>query len=262
MRNVENGIMKVIKSFLILCFVFCTTELYAATTIKVAAIDWCPQICVNEVNAGYTVDLIKRVYENSEYQLQIDIFPWSRAIKYVSEGSYDALLAPAKKEAPQLVFPQFSVGLQRMCFFTAINDPWVFSGENSLVNKQVGIAFDTSIEELNSYIKKHEKQFQFQPYHERYVAQNANKVLKGRIDTFLFTKNTTLLELKKAGLAGSIKNAGCVSKAAIYLAFTPHKGKQKVVANAVKYFDAQVERLVESGYVDKLHQQYDINLNR
>jgi len=251
--------MKVVKLFFILSFIISIPKAFAVNTIKVAAIDWCPQICVNGANAGYTVELIKKIYENSEYQLEIDIFPWSRAIKYVSEGRYDALLAPAKKEAPHLVFPRFGVGIQRMCFFTLANDPWLFSGEKSLLNKQVGIAFDASIEELNNYIKKHPEQFQFQPYHERYVAQNAKKVLKGRIDTFLFTKNTTLLELKKAGLEGSIKNAGCVSEANIYLAFTANKDKGKVVENAVRYFDSQFESLEKSGYIDKLYQQYNIN---
>ena len=126
-----------------------------AETLKIAAIDWCPQICVNELKAGYTVDLINKVYEDSLYELDIDVFPWARAIKYVSEGQYDALLAPAKKEAPDLVYPNFSVGSQRMCFFTSASNPWRYSGEESLVNMQFGIAFDTSIEELNQYIAKH-----------------------------------------------------------------------------------------------------------
>jgi len=249
--------MFAVKTLFFVSFALSIMPTYAQT-IKIAAIDWCPQICVDTAKAGYTIELVKKVFENSEYQLEIDIFPWSRAIKYVSSGKYDALLAPAKKEAPHLVFPRFGVGLQRMCFFNSITDPWVFDGEQSLKNKQIGIAFDTSIEELNQYIKKHSWQFQFQPYHERYVTQNAQKVLKGRIDTFLFTKNTTLLELKKAGLEGNIKNAGCVSQAKIYLAFTANKDKVKEVESAVRFFDSKLESLAKSGYIDKLYQQYNI----
>jgi len=250
--------MCTVKSFLILCFII-SSSITHAQTIKVAAIDWCPQICVDKSRAGYTVDLIKKIYQGSEYTLQIDIFPWSRAIKYVTEGKYDALLAPAKKEAPHLIFPRFGVGSQRMCFFTSIKDPWEFDGEQSLANKQVGIAFDTSIEELNEYIEKHPEQFQFQPYHERYVAQSAKKVMKGRVDAFLFTKNTTMLELKNAGLEKSIRSAGCVSQAEIYLAFTANKKKSEEVANAVRFFENRLAHLTKSGYIDKLYQQYAIN---
>ena len=229
-----------------------------AETLKIAAIDWCPQICVNKLKAGYTVDLINKVYEDSLYELDIDVFPWSRAIKYVSEGQYDALLAPAKKEAPDLVYPNFSVGSQRMCFFTSASNPWRYSGEESLVNMQFGIAFDTSIEELNQYIAKHPEKFQFQPYHERYVAQNAKKVLKGRIDAFLFTQNTTLFELAKTGLDGVIKNAGCVSEAEIYLAFTANKDKAEKISSAINFFDHRIVQLRQSGFINKLMRQYGI----
>ena len=250
--------MFTVKRFFLLHFLL-SSSLISAQTIKVAAIDWCPQICNDKLRPGYTVELIKEIYQGSEYQLQIDIFPWSRAIKYVSEGKYDALLAPAKKEAPQLVFPRFGVEMQRMCFFTSTNEDWLFKGELSLVNKQIGIAYDTSIEELNDYIKKHPEQFQFQPYHERYVSQNAKKVLKGRIDAFLFTKNTTILELKKAALEQSIKSAGCVSQAEIYLAFTANKNKSEKVTSAIRFFEYRLELLVKSGYKDKLYQKYGID---
>jgi len=229
-----------------------------AETLKIAAIDWCPQICVKESKPGYTVDLINKVYEDSPYSLEIDVFPWSRAIKYVSEGKYDALLAPAKKEAPNLVFPRFSVGSQRMCFFTSTSNPWRYSGEESLSNMQVGLAFDASIEELNQYIKIHPEKFQFQPYHERFVAQNAKKVLKGRMDAFLFTKNSTLYELEKVGLHGVIKNSGCVSQAKIYLAFTANKDKAATISSAIDFFDFRIEQLIQSGFVNKLHRQYAI----
>ena len=145
-----------------------------AETIKVAAIDWCPQICIDEDKPGYTVELLNKIFHGSEYTVEIDIFPWTRAIKYVTDGEYDALLAPAKKEAPHLTFPHFPIGYQRMCFFINAKSNWDYKNKESLANMQIGIAKDTSIEELNGYIQKHSEQFQYQPYHERYVVQNAS----------------------------------------------------------------------------------------
>ena len=54
--------MKIIKILLFLLLHIQTTQ---AETIKVAAIDWCPQICTDEENPGYTVYLIKKIFHNT-----------------------------------------------------------------------------------------------------------------------------------------------------------------------------------------------------
>jgi len=247
--------MKTIK---ILLFLLLHIQTAQAETIKVAAIDWCPQICSDKENPGYTVDLIKKIFQGSKYTVEIDIFPWTRAIKYVSEGKYDALLAPAKKEAPHLVFPSFPVGYQQMCFFTDAKNTWQYENEQSLQGMQIGIAIDTSIEELNTYIKKHPQQFQYQPYHERFLAQNVHKLLKKRIDAFIFTNNSTVYELKNVNMYGAIRNAGCVSKAEIFIAFTPVTVKKARVNKMIKYFNNRMAVLVKSDEIKQIHHKYGI----
>jgi len=242
----------------VMFFVLISMQTTHGKTIKVAAIDWCPQICVDSDKPGYTVDLIKEVFKDSQYTLEINIYPWSRAIQLVSNGQYDALLAPAKKEAPTLIYPAFAVGYQQMCFFTDQKSKWLYTDENSLKEMQIGIANDTSIEELNDYIKKHPTQFQYQPYHERYVVQNAGKVLKGRIDAFLFTKNTTLHVLEQEGLASKIRNAGCVSQTDIYLAFSPVPEKQIDLTQVINYFDKQMKVFNETDVTNTIFEKYGI----
>jgi polar amino acid transport system substrate-binding protein len=243
---------------LIILFVMFHIQIAHAETLKVAAIDWCPQICVNETRPGYTVELITKIFQDSEYILDIDIFPWTRAIKYVSDGTYDALLAPAKKEAPHLVFPIFPVGYQRMCFFTDVNNAWRYENKESLKGMEIGLANDTSIEELNDYIKKNPEQFHYQPYHERFVAQNAGKVLKKRIDAFIFTNNTTVYELKNEKLHNKIRSAGCVSEAEIFLAFTPKDKKKQQITKMINDFNNRMAILIKTGEINKLHQKYGI----
>jgi ABC-type amino acid transport substrate-binding protein len=246
------------KKIIIILFALFHAQTTQAETIKIAAIDWCPQICINEESPGYTVDLIKKIFKDSEYTVDIDIFPWTRAIKYVTEGRYDALLAPAKKEAPHLIFPDFPVGYQQMCFFTDVKNTWQYQNEQSLQGMQIGIATDTSIEELNGYIQKHPEHFQFQPYHERFIAQNVRKVFKKRIDAFIFTNNTTLYELKKEKLNNKIRNAGCVSKAEIFIAFTPVPPKKTQVTKVINYFNERMAILIKSGDITKIHHKYGI----
>lgn len=229
------------------------------TTITIAAIDWCPQICYQDTHKGYVVDLVKEVFKGTQYNLEIQIYPWSRAIKLVNSGKVDALLSPAKAEAPQLLFPATEVGKQQMCFFTSINSDWTYSNTESLKDKIIGIAKDTSIEELNDYVKLNPQQFQYQPYHERYIIQNAHKLDKKRMDTFLFTKNSTIYELKKLNEWHKYRLAGCVSQANIYMAFSPIKSDDKDIIAMMKVFDHQMERLKKTSFIPHLMTKYGLS---
>jgi polar amino acid transport system substrate-binding protein len=165
---------------------------------------------------------------------------------------------PQKKEAPNLKYPRFKLGTQKMCFFTSYDNPWVYKGPSSLSGMQIGIAKDTSVEELDNFIKLNQKLFQYQPYHERYVIQNAKKLLKKRIDAFIFTENTTNFELKNEKIDNLIKNAGCVSNANIFMALTAEKSKEHHVSKILSFFDRKMIRLKETGYIDKLFKKYNL----
>ncbi len=228
-------------------------------TLSIAAIDWCPQICPDAIKKGYTVDLVEKIYRNTNYKLDIKYYPWSRAISMVTSGKADALLAPAKKEAPDLIYPENEVGKQTMCFFTKNTSKWRYTGVESLNGLQVGIAQDTSIEELNPYVLAHPEQFQYQPYHERYIIQNAHKLDKKRIDTFLFTKNSTIYELSKLNEWIKYRNAGCVSQANIYLAFTPSIKKSGKVTKMIHIFDTKMNNLKKTTFITKLMTRYGLS---
>ncbi len=226
--------------------------------IHIDAIDWCPQICLDPSHPGYVVELVNKIFENTKYELSIHIYPWSRAIKNVSSGNADALLSPAKSEAPNLLYPKLPVGYQQMCFFTPYESYWQYDGINSLKGMQIGIAADTSIEELNGYVKQHPWQFQFQPYHERYLAQSIAKLEKNRMDAFLFTKNSTLFVLHELQKQDVIKVAGCVSKAPIYMAFTPRVQKKEKIAEIMSVFDNNLTELKKTQYIKKLMVSYHL----
>ena len=241
-----------------LAFVCLFAQADTESKIKVAAIDWCPQICPNDSDRpGYVVEILQQVVANSDIELQIDYFPWSRAIKNVREGNYHILLSPAKKEAPDLTYPDLPIGLQKMCFYTLAGSEWLYTNENSLKDLFIGVAEDTSLEELNPYIEKNKEQFQFQPYHERYVSQNIRKLEKKRIDTFLFTRNTTNYIVKGDETLPEIRNAGCVSEALIYAAMTPNENQRKWVSSLKSEFDKLMLQAIENGSVDKVLTKYE-----
>lgn len=235
-----------------------THPLTADSLYQIAEIDWCPQICPNNsTQSGYVAEIIDLITTQTPGNFERVYFPWSRAIKLVNEGRAFALAAPAKKEAPDLLYPSIPVGIQKMCFFVRSEFQWFYNGPSSLTNIQIGVAKDASLEELNSYMRDHPGQFQLQPYHGRFLKQNIKKLLKGRHDAFVFSRNSTLLELERLNLLDKIKSAGCISEAPIYVAFSPAMNYQQTAKYMSKKFDVEMLKLADSGQLDTILFKYN-----
>jgi len=243
---------------LVCCLLFSSFSHAERQLIRVAAIDWCPQICPNAAKPGYIIELVKQIYRDTQYDLDIKIYPWSRAIVMARQGQVEALLSPAKAEAPDLLYPINEVGTQRMCFFNKRDDDWRYVNIHSLKAKQFGLSSETSLEELNDYAALHPEQFQYLPYNERHIVQQANKVLKNRIDAFLFTYNSTVYTLKNASKWQKFKSAGCVQEAEIYMAFTPQLSKQADVKRMMEVFDENMANLKAGSEIQQVMKSYGL----
>ena len=230
----------------------------AKGALMINSIDWCPQLCSDPEKEGYVMDTVKKVFEGSPYEIKVSVFPWSRAIKGADSGKAHALLAPAKDEAPSLIYPNEPVGLQRMCFFTNADSDWRYEGVSSLDGKRFGIAADTSVEELNAYISAHSSQFEQIPYNSEYIKRSLTKLKKNRIEAFLFTYSSTVYEMSLLGVSSDFKEAGCASSAPIYLAFTPNSRHNPLVSTAMNYFDSRMKELHKSGEIDKIMKKYGL----
>lgn len=235
----------------------CICNLSQATELSIASIDWCPQLCTGSQQSGYITDTVNMVFKDSPYKLDIKIYPWSRSIKLVEFGEKHALLSPAKKEAPGLIFPRNEIGIQRMCFFKLASSTWEFTGFDSLKGLRIGIASNTSIEELSSFADENRQLFHYMPYNRSYIEQSLNKLKLNRIDTFLFTYNSTIFEIKRKGLLSDYKAAGCVSQAKVYLAFSPHPGLN--TGPIIKYFDKRMDELKATNAISDILKDYGLD---
>jgi len=246
-------------SLILWCYGLLMVSLPAQSeTLKVASIDWCPQLCEGSDKPGYINDIVTAIFSSSPYSLQTRVYPWSRAIKYVSRGSNQALLSPAKAEAPDLLYPKHEVGIQRMCFFTSKSSQWRYTDAESLKGMKIGIANDTSIEELNEFIGKNKKQFQYLPYNDSYLATSFRKLDAKRIDSFLFTFNSTVYYLNNHNLDYKYRSAGCVSLAKVYMAFTPVSAQREKVQLMMNFFDDGMARLKSNGQLQIIMDKYGL----
>ena len=231
----------------------------AAEPIVISSIDWCPQLCNSDAKPGYIMDTVKAIFKDSPYDIQVKTYPWTRAIKLVETGKSHALLAPAKGEAPNLVFPTQEVGLQRMCFFTKSNTDWQYTGAESLKGMKVGLAQDTTLEGLDDYIASNKSQFDFIPYSDEYLNTSIKKVKFNRIDTFVFTYNSTQYGINERQLSDEYREAGCLPSSKVYMAFTPDAGEGANVSKMITHFDKRMAELKSSGEIKKIMAKYGLN---
>lgn len=230
-----------------------------AQTLEVTAIDWCPQLCSSSEKPGYVLDTLKAVFKDSPYEISVKTYPWTRSIDLVKTGAAHAVLAPAKSEAPDLIYPENPIGIQRMCFFTKKESNWTYAGVDSLQGMKVGVAKDAAPQELNSYIAKNKKRFQFMPYNESYLTKSLKKLDGNRFDTFIFTYNTTVYEMNEMSVSDKYRMAGCVTKDYIYVAFSPSGKNKSVVSEAMKFYDNKINELHENGTISNIMSSYKLD---
>ncbi|OUR97928.1 hypothetical protein A9Q84_06955 [Halobacteriovorax marinus] len=230
--------------------------------LKVAAVDWCPQICPENENGrkGYLYDIMEEVFKEGPYKVETEFFPWSRAIHFVKHGKYDMLLSPAKEEAPDLTYHNTPIGYQTHCFWTRKKSSWNYKGANSLVNKKLIIYRDHSYGKLlKKYLSNPVKNTFFTlSYDKTYINRAIGMVSRKRADTFIFTVNSVFDFLKKSKTynVGDLKISGCLKKDPLWFGLNPNKEMES--KKLAKFIDSRIEELKRKGYYTKVLNKYNI----
>lgn len=234
------------------------TEEASYYSLSIAQLNWCPQICPRGEEAGYVVDIVQEIFDGTNFQLNFQTMSYPVARRKTQQGNIEALLAPAKIEAPDLIYPSEPVGYQRVCFYTLADSLWSYTGEKSLHDLTIGIAIDMSLEEIHDYIQKHENQFVFQAESKRYIEESLRMLEIGRLNTFVFNENSVLYYMRKQGWSKRIRSAGCVSQAPIYMAFTPNPLYADKVRDAIERIDQHLKLMKDDGTISQIMARYGL----
>jgi len=236
-----------------------------AKTIHVAAIDWCPQLCPLEGTSGfpdehpgYLYELAQEVFKGSGYELEVKVYPWSRAIHMVQNGKALALLAPAKEEAPDLVYPLQAIGTQKMCFFTRANSQWQYAGLADLNRQSIGALYDAELGEVRPYFDEHREQFSLISVDSDYVHQGLKMLAARRLDSFIFPYAATQYVINTTFNPELFKIAGCLTPSDVFMAFTPKDEERQQVRVLTRLFDKRMQQLEQSGYITELLARYGL----
>jgi len=226
--------------------------------IAIASIDWCPYICAgNEQKPGILTEYVQQIFKDTGYTISFTTMPWARAIHETHSGNFLALLAPAKEEAPGLVFPNLSLGYQTMCMFTREDDPWQYNGIPSLKGRRIVHvigAFPASLEQARGSAIFYPISYDS----ETFVDRSLKMVLNKRTDTLLSPYYSTQDYINRKGLNDHIKTAGCAQQQALYLAFTPLDKEKKKVEKLTVLFDQKIAELEKIQTFEKLLKRYGL----
>lgn len=225
--------------------------------LRVAALEWCPQVCFNHSREGYMVDILRAFAKQQGLTLSIIHSPWVRGIRSVEKGQFDALLPPSKKEAPSLIYPQQPISSQRVCFFAREASQWQFTGVKSLQEvANILVPKGMSLIGVQDYMEQHPERFPSIPVIKE--SRLVNILLKQRTEAIAYDERSMQQYLQQAKLTEEVKQVGCLVKEDIYLAFSPKQPHRYVVL--AEKFDDFLLHIKASGWFQQLLDSYAVTL--
>lgn len=127
-------------------------------TIVIGADPWCPHNCeAGSEREGYMVDLARDILGEAGYTVEYVNLSWARALQMTREGQLDAVVGAFITDAPDFVFPDIPQGHSSIALFTHPDNPWHYSGIESLNGQKLLVINGYSYTEtLDRYIKQHQ----------------------------------------------------------------------------------------------------------
>jgi polar amino acid transport system substrate-binding protein len=244
---------------ILLVFILDYSNIYAySESINVAWIPWCPWMCDSNVKSGFSVEVLENIFKHENIRIQLQKYSWPVAIHEVRLGRVMGILAPAKLEAPDFIFPTEPIAYQNMCFYVKANFNWVYKDFESLKNISIAIQQGANYPSLMNYIYKNIEN-EGKIYNistEEPFPIGFKNLLNNRYHSFVIDQSTADYYLKNNNLDNNFKKAGCLESEYLYFALTP-KFKEKSIRIS-KLFDKYMEIFKHTKEYQRLLKKYSI----
>mgnify|MGYP002150004226 FL=1 len=207
----------------------------ADTEIRLGVTERCPYICAeNSANQGVLIDIIKRIFEKSNIKVSISYFPMMRTISLIKSKEIDGVIGILQRNAPELIFPNESIGQIRYLFYTTPKDDWLYTGLNSLNSRTIAVESGKSYGVFDSYIQRYSHdEALILPLHGKNISQRMIKLLQAeRINLFLEDKNIIDFHYKKMKIE-NFNEAGSIPPDNLFIGFSPKHSKAQVFADTI-----------------------------
>lgn len=235
-----------------------------AETLRFTSIDYCPFTCdpqKEDGKEGFMTDILRAALEEAGHSIEVEIYPYARALAAVKSGKFDGIVVTLKELAPELVYTDIPTAKQRIAFLAKAESNWKYTDTGSLSEVSIAIVkgYDYSDHNLNRYFKKHANTDKVVVLHGLNTTERALKMLlSDRIDAYVDGEYSILYNLKKLGAEDKITVAGYTPAGVEdYTAFTPHNPKSIEYA---RLLTDKIRELRRSGELNRILMNYGIDL--
>ena len=207
---------------------------------------------------GYFLDIARAVFEPKGHRIIYIIRPWTRAVREVEAGTYDALLGPFKTDTPGLIFPKEEIGFTTLSFFTHKGSTWTFTGLESLNEVRLGIIQDYEYRPwLQEFRREHPENFVVISGEDA-IFRNLHLLIRGRIDAIPTNEHAFRYRARTAGVLDQVRFAGhdtIGEGRKLYIAFSPGKPTSAIYAELLS---EGIRELRQSGLLAEILATYGI----
>lgn len=213
------------------------------------------QIEENGELKGIAADVVKEAFRRMGYNVNIHVYPWSRALDMALKGETDGIFSifkTADREENYLDYPKEALYTDIQRFYVRTDSHITYNGAlDSLKHYTIGTMrgydygqqFHDAID--NGLIK-------VEPVDKN--IDNINKLLNQRIELFVDSQYATIYNMKHKGLEG--KALGLeppLRETNLYVAFSKKRNLDK---NLVARFDKVLSELKKEGYYNQIIKRY------
>lgn len=227
-----------------------------ADTLRLVSPDyWCPFSCAQDSpQQGFTVDIVRRIFEPQGYRLEYQNENYARALMNVRAGRADATTSTLKEEAPDFIFPKQPISRNRYCVYVRADSPWAYTKPSDFGQMRVGViaGYDYG-KAIGNWLA--------QPGHraemhsgDKVVPRLIDKVRRGWLDA-LIEDESLVAWLQAKDKEVPLRNAGCEAATYGYLGLSPAIPHAQAIADQ---FDQGMSKLRSSGELDKIMRRYGL----
>jgi len=230
---------------------FTNQSLGSEKKVTITSTEFPPLTSEHLENYGYLTDIVIQAFEKVGYKVQIELYPWARALKYAQNGQVDGILAWYKKDREKWFVYSYPLPPNLMGFYKHKENNINFDKNSGLKPYTIGVvrgyATPPEFEKLNLSIS---------PMLED--VQMLRMLSKKRIDLAFIDKTLAryLINTKVPALAKSIEwMEPAVTINTNYVAFSKKVKNYKAL---LLDFNLGMVRLSEEGGVRMIMEKYGV----
>jgi polar amino acid transport system substrate-binding protein len=239
---------------------FLFTQVVVAKSLSVAIYDFPPVFIVNNNDKpGYCYEIVEHLYTRLGYQVSKVELNFPRAMKSVENQEIDIVCAVNSFNSQELALSKEPLVNIAFYFWAHKDSDFYYDGISSLAGRGIlnitGFNYTPASPAYQNYLEQNDRQVNYltgdQPLRRAF-----NMLALGRADTIALDRDNAFYNLKKLNIQSEIKLVGKlpnVLKGYVGVSKS-HPQRQRLL----NQFDEEYPKLLESGFVESIHQKYDV----